>query len=213
MKRKGMPIMSKPFNWLRSMLSHPVIYVFFSEMVGMQIARSFCIQNYACPKSKDKILDIGCGTGDMLDCLPEDIEYIGFDLNQRYIDFAIKKYGKRGKFFCKKISKESIKDLEEFDIVIASCVIHHLPDAEAIELFELAKKVLKASGRLITIDGCYVKGQSPIDRYLLSKDRGKYVRTEEGYRNLAASIFSNIKVHIHKNLVRIPNTLIIMECS
>jgi len=72
---------------------------------------------------------------------------------------------------------------------------------------------LKPGGRLITLDGCYLKNQSRISRFILSKDRGKYVRTKDEYLNLASTYFKRIQVSIHHNLLRIPYTHIIMECA
>jgi len=56
--------------------------------------------------------------------------------------------------------------------------VHHLDDAEATKLFDLARSVLRPAGRLITFDGCYVPGQSPAARWILSRDRGQFVRKQ-----------------------------------
>ena len=142
-----------------------------------------------------------------------DVEYIGFDINQKYIDAAIKRHGNRGTFICKKVSRDAITESSSFDLVIAIGVLHHLNDEEATQLFELAKSVLKSTGRIITYDGCYVKEQSNIARFILSKDRGQYVRKREEYLYLASKIFTNIKATIHHDLIRIPYTHIILECT
>ena len=103
--------------------------------------------------------------------------------------------------------------LSNFDIVLATAVLHHLNDDEAIQLFKIARSTLKPHGRLITLDGCYTQGQSWLKRFILSKDRGRYVRTEDQYCALASGIFPDIKISIHHNLTRIPYTHIIMECT
>ena len=51
----------------------------------------------------DKVLDIGCGLGDVLSYLPA-VEYYGIDISERYIDFAKKKYRHSGSFSCIDIS-------------------------------------------------------------------------------------------------------------
>jgi cyclopropane fatty-acyl-phospholipid synthase-like methyltransferase len=167
---------------------------------------------YVRPKPSSRILDIGCGTGTILSYLP-DVEYLGFDIHQKYIDSAIRKYGERGTFFCKRLTRNVIEDPSGYDIVLAKGVLHHLTDDEALELFEVAHSTLKQDGRLVTIDGCYCEKQSVIARFLLSMDRGKFVRNKEKYCLLASKYFSNLKITIRDDLLRVPYTHIIMECE
>ncbi|CCH06365.1 Uncharacterised protein [Achromobacter xylosoxidans] len=82
-----------------------------------------------------------------------------------------------------------------------------------MDLFDIAYRSLKPGGRLVTIDGCYVPGQARLARYLLSKDRGEFVRSQPQYEALARSAFSNIAVHVRHDFLRVPYTHIIMECT
>ncbi|OQW90969.1 MAG: hypothetical protein BWK78_05800, partial [Thiotrichaceae bacterium IS1] len=84
---------------------------------------------------------------------------------------------------------------------------------EALQLFRLAQSALKPEGRLITLDGVYTNDQSRLARWIISKDRGQFVRTEEGYSLLARQVFSNNQIVIRHDLLWIPYTHIIMECS
>jgi hypothetical protein len=77
----------------------------------------------------------------------------------------------------------------------------------------LAKAALKKSGRLVTLDPCFVEGQSPIARFLLSRDRGQNVRDAEGYRALMSSTFDSMASHIRHDLNLFPYTHLIMECA
>lgn len=199
------------FTDIRSLLSFPATYRLFSSLVG-GFARQLYVEKYIRPRDGDKILDIGCGPGDIIELLPR-VEYLGFDMNQRYIESAIKRFGNRGTFVCKKLSGELSKELSTFDIILATGILHHLDDDEAIQLFELAQSKLKPDGRLITLDGCYEKKQSLFVRFLLSIDRGRYVRTKDQYLALSSKIFTNINASVHQDLLRIPYTLIIMECT
>lgn len=205
--------MNIPLPDIRSILAISAIYKLFSIMVSGN-ARSLYVKQYIRPRDGDKILDIGCGSADILSYLPG-VEYVGLDMSQAYINSAKKHFGNRGTFLSRKVNKDTIKELSlfDFDLVLATAVLHHLNDDEAMQLFELARSTLKPDGRLITLDGCYTKGQSWLARFILSKDRGRYVRTKDQYFALASRLFTNIKVSIHHNLIRIPYTHIIMECT
>ena len=74
-----------------------------------------------------------------------------------------------------------------FSLVMATGVLHHLDDERAARLYELARRALRPNGRLITYDGCFVPEQSKTARWLLSHDRGKFVRTREAYLRLASA--------------------------
>lgn len=71
------------------LLAEPVIYRFFIKLVGSGKARKNFVEKLGL-KAGDKILDIGCGPADILEYLPETIEYIGFDSNKDYINVAKK---------------------------------------------------------------------------------------------------------------------------
>lgn len=198
---------------LKSILEHPAVYKLFSNLVGAQNSQSILVNQYVRPVAGNRILDIGCGPGNILDHLPQ-VDYYGFDFSPSYIESAIARYGHRGQFFCQRVSEAQVflEQPESFDIVLAIGVLHHLDDAEAIQLFEIARRALKNGGRLVTYDGCYVEGQSRAAKYLLSKDRGQYVRDKKGYAGLAESRFDKVIVSIRDDLLNIPYTHIIMEC-
>lgn len=203
--------MNKLFN-LKELLSIPRVYSFFVEIIGGKV-RSVYINQYVKPKSDSSILDIGCGPADALDYLPLGVDYVGFDLSEKYINSAKKRFGNRGKFYCKKVTSDAIETFNKFDIVLATGVLHHLNDNEALELFELAKSTMKPSGKLVTFDGCFIEGQSGIAQYLLRRDRGCYVRHKEEYLAIANKVFPQVKVSIRDDLLRLPYTHIILECS
>jgi SAM-dependent methyltransferase len=193
-------------------MSYPAIYSNVTRLLrGKKKIRTF-IDIYVRPKDHDRVLDIGCGPGDILNFLP-DVEYFGFDQDPFYIKSAQKQFGKRGTFFCKAVSRDAFSGNNDFDIILAMGILHHLSDGEAGELFELAHHLLRPGGRLITYDGCYKENQPAINKFILDIDRGKYVRTETAYKNLAASSFKYVSSSVREDLFNIPYTLIIMECK
>ena len=105
------------------------------------------------------------------------------------------------------------KNLESFDLIIMNGLIHHLNDFQVIELFKHAKSILKPCGKIVTLDGCYVKSQSIIAKKLLDFDHGKYIREHKEYMSLASKVFDSVVAHIRHDMMLIPYTLIIMEIA
>jgi hypothetical protein len=91
--------------------------------------------------------------------------------------------------------------------------LHHLADDEALALLRLARAALKPGGRFVTFDGCLVDGQSAFARFLLRRDRGRFVRHRDDYLRLASRVFPNVTASVRHDLLRLPYTHIILECS
>lgn len=196
---------------IRPILNRPFFYEFYHHLIGADYRSRVLVSDYIRPKPGDRILDIGCGPGNMLPFLPQG-EYLGVDANASYIESAKQRYSDRGEFVCERVSHHSVQQFGAFDIVLALGLVHHLDDNEARDLFRLGHTALKPGGRMITNDGCYMPKQSAAKRYLLSRDRGEYVRTQEEYERLAQSWFQEVRSHIREDVLRIPYTHLIMEC-
>jgi SAM-dependent methyltransferase len=201
----------RPALSLTALLGVPIFYRAFARLVNGD-ARAIYQREYLRAMPGERVLDIGCGPADMLEALPPNITYVGFDGSAEYIDAARRRYGERGRFELRHITPDSLKEFEGFDLVMANGVLHHLDDAGANELFRIARVALRAEGRLVTLDGCYTSQQSVIARYLLSRDRGRFVRTALAYEALARAHFPRVVAHLRHDLLRIPYTHLIMEC-
>ena len=196
---------------IRSILEAPVIYRMLQHLLRNKKLSNEYVNKYIKPKSGDYVLDIGCGPADILEFLPE-VKYYGFDSNCKYIDSAKKRFGSRGNFFCQELSEVNIPGSMSFDIVLAYTVLHHLNDAEAVQLFKLSAKCLKHGGRLVTFDGCHTENEGLISKTMSSLDRGKYIRDKEGYVNLARKVFTNVECDVRCDLTNIPASCGVFLC-
>lgn len=206
--------MSQITHGIRSILSHPSVYDFTQSVLGAGRSRKKLVRDYIRAKPGDILLDIGCGTAELIPYLPADIEYVGFDLSSQYIEAARRRYGTRARFKCMDIAQFNdtlIKD--GADIVLAIGILHHLDDEPALALIRTAWSKLKPGGRLVTLDGTLTGTQSRMARHIILRDRGQNIRTPAGYRELAEQEFSSVRATVREDMLFVPYTHCILECT
>jgi SAM-dependent methyltransferase len=195
----------------RRLLAYPELYRKFQRLVQSRNSATRLVDDFLKIIPGQRVLDIGCGTADILAQLPLDIDYHGYDIEPGYIASARQRYGHRGSFVVRSVSPEAVESLGTFDMVISLGVLHHLTDLLAGTLFATAAKVLRPGGRLVTVDPAYVKGQHPVARLLLALDRGRHVRTPEAYLAIAHQHFRDANATVLHDLIIVPYTHCIIE--
>jgi SAM-dependent methyltransferase len=197
-------------QYLRRVLAIPAAYQLWWNVVGGPALAKVLVNDYIQPTAGARILEIGCGPGTIFGYLPPS-DYLGFDLSPEYIDLARKRFPK-ARFVCERVSQFSLANEQSFDVVLALGIVHHLDDAEARQLFQIAYDALTPGGKLVTQDGVWTGDQSPAARWFLARDRGEHIRNEREYIGIASQVFSDIKSSIRHDLLRIPYTHLILEC-
>jgi SAM-dependent methyltransferase len=196
-------------RWLKV----PFLYNLFQGVVGGNALRRRVIQNHVRAKAGDKVIDIGCGPAQALQCLP-DVEYLGLDINPDYIGFARRTLGSKGTFVVGDTrSLRGDSQFKDADIVMAIAVLHHLDDEDAAQCIRFAYDALKTRGRFITHDPCWIPNQGALSKYIMSNDRGRNIRTEQQYRQLAAKVFRNVDAWVDTKSMRIPYVTVVLECE
>lgn len=189
-----------------SILKFPFMYNGFQRIIGAAKFRKFYSENYLCATAGMRVLDIGCGTGEIIEYLPDGIDYVGIDLSASYISKASQKYGSRGRWLCCSID-EVIDDMfSGFDLVMANGVLHHLSDESARHLCRVALRAVAEGGRFCTVDPAFHQDQSTIARYLISNDRGEYVREWSEYVALVDKEFKSREAFVIHNMLNLPYT-------
>lgn len=166
--------MAETTTGLRSILSAPRVYDLAQFLMGSKRARRLVAERYIGAKPGDRVLDIGCGTAEILDYLPG-VEYVGYDVSESYIEAAQVKYPQQT------FKVGALPDGHDgtFDIVLALGVLHHLATEECIDLFDEARLCLKPGGRIVTVDP--VCTGNPLEGLLLALDRGQNIQDVRGY--------------------------------
>lgn len=177
---------------LRALLTHGWAYDLAQGLMGGARTRRWMQREFIQAMPGERVLDVGCGTADVLSVLPE-VDYVGFDISRPYIERARARWGQRGRFFAQHLDRDTLMSLGEFDLILATGVLHHLGDDEVGALFETIARGLKPRGRVITADGCHAERQNPIARFLIGRDRGQNVRTPEAYTALARESLADVR--------------------
>jgi SAM-dependent methyltransferase len=198
---------------LERWLEVPFLYNLFQDVIGGNALRRKFIQSHVQAKADDKVIDIGCGPAQILPWLP-DVDYLGLDINRAYIASAKRTHAGKGTFVVG--DTKSLWDDSRFrnaDIVIGLGILHHLGDDDAAHCIRFAHRALKQTGRFVSLDACWVPNQGFLSRYVMSKDRGRNVRTEQGYRRLAANVFKKVNTWVDTKPMRIPYVTVVLECQ
>lgn len=205
--------MAQVTSGIRSVLSHPAAYRALQSLLGAPRFRNALTREYLRPQPGTTVIDIGCGTGELFPHMPAGVNYLGFDLSADYIRQAQQREGGADRFFCADVGEVDADRLPPCELVIAVGLLHHLDDDQAAKLMRTAHQKLLPGGRLVTLDCAFVEGQSRIARAIIKADRGQNVRSPEGYAALATPHFGSVTPHVRNDMLRVPYTHCILECT
>jgi SAM-dependent methyltransferase len=204
--------MSQITTGLRAVLSSPRVYDTFQRLMGGHVGRTDFATTMVRAGAGTRVLDIGCGTGDLLHYLPPGIVYEGWDPSADYIDAARQRFGARGVFHAGLLAEDDVRRTAPFDVVIASGVLHHLDDDELVAFARLARLAVRDGGRFVSIDPVFEPGQHPLARYLIARDRGQHVRGRDAYVALVGRVFPAV-TGVVRHRAWVPYTHWMMEAT
>ena len=197
--------MSHDDSGWRRVLAHAGVYEAVQQILGGRRSVERYVREQVRPVPGVRILDVGCGPASILDVLPPDVIYTGYDANPAYVEHARRRYGDRAEFSCARVGQGGRHpDAGHFDVVMTNSLLHHLHDDEVRTLTAAAQDHLRPGGVLVTIDPVHTNDAPWIARRLVAMDRGGAVRTAEQYRSLLAEGFDRVEDRVVTDLLRVP---------
>ncbi len=199
---------------VRRFLEFPKIYSWFENIISRKDGRLSFTKTYIGDVSGKRVLDLGCGTADILGTFNSEACYVGIDNNRKYINSNKARFKAREtcRFYYTDLNTYAKRTKQLFDIVLMIGVLHHISDDEVESAMESIKKLLAPGGIFISADCCYVKGMNPIARFLCMMDRGEYVRYVSDYIKMQKEFFDNVWYEVRTDTLGfLPYSLIVFK--
>lgn len=150
-------------------------------------------RSYLKVKKNEKVLDIACGTGNFSKVT--DGNYVGIDLNKKFVDYANSHYGSSNKKFIVMDAKHIHFKNKSFDKALFVSLLHHVSDEESEKMLSEACRVTKK--RLLMID--LAPSDRKVIKFLYNMDRGANIRPIDDQVKLISRYFKIRKFRIINN--------------
>lgn len=161
---------------------HPVLFIFCRSVLENNFKAIRAVIGRELKVGQGlRTLDLGCGPGAFADMFAGD-DYVGADLNARYIDYARKHC--RGTFVMGDARRLELPD-RRFDQLLIFGLLHHLPDDDVRSVLSEARRLLVHGGHVLAIEDIpTVSRLNLIGQLIHSAENGEHIRPVEEYRRL-----------------------------
>ncbi len=127
-----------------------------------------------------RVLDVGCGPGTNTQYFA-DSDYLGLDINPRYIDSARRKHNRA--FIAADVTAYEDGSTGKFDFILINSFLHHISDADAHKVLSRLTEWLTPDGHLHVVE-LISPGDHSVAQLLADWDRGNYCRRLEKWREM-----------------------------
>lgn len=201
---------------LRRLLSLAPLYAGFQNAVGAGRARAWFAARALQLSPGARVIDMGCGTADIVELVPTGVGYAGFDPNAAYVERASRRYaGRPDTVFLQGTAADAARDPRFTGATLVMClgVLHHLDDEEAGAALAFARDALRPGGRLRLIEPAWLPAQGPVSRWIMSLDRGIGIRSASEWHRLVAQTFPGCQTTPMTGLIRLPYTHVYVDAG
>lgn len=161
---------------------HPVLFIFCRSLLENDFKAIRAVIRRDLKLSPGvRTLDLGCGPGAFSD-LFEQGDYVGADLNPRYIDWA--RQHRKGAFVVADARELELPD-QRFDQILIFGLLHHLPDEVVRDVLSECHRLLVPGGHVLVIEDIPAISKLNLIGHLIhSVENGEHIREAEAYRTL-----------------------------
>ena len=175
-------------------LTRPEISIFLRKIVEVNFKeQKSIIKNYFLCSKSDKVLDLGCGTGEFSPFFVAH-NYVGVDVDPKNIQYALKHYGKN---FLAADGKQLPFADNFFSKILVVGVFHYLSDNDSGLVVKEIKRVLQPGGEILIMED--TKSNDLLSKMMPRLDHGDYIRSEEEWKLFFGGHFQVKKNWTFKN--------------
>ncbi len=161
---------------------HPVLFIVLRSILENDFkAIRAVIRRDLRTRQGLRTLDLGCGPGAFADLFAGD-DYVGVDMNARYIDHARK--SREGAFIVGDARKVDLP-AARFDQILIFGLLHHLPDEDVRAVLSECRRLLAPGGRILAIEDIPAISRLNLIGHLIHHaENGEHIRPVEDYKRL-----------------------------
>lgn len=179
---------------------NPLPATFYNSLVNIFYNKRFlkAIQTEVGPTRGIRILDVPCGTGILMHCCKPST-YVGADIDTSRVFDAGCRYP--GEVFVVSDASALSFAQDQFDLILASGLFHHVDDKILAAILSEFRRVLSPGGKIVVIEAIWPRNKFNVIGYVGRKlDQGKFVRHAAAYEKMFAQFFKIHKKYYFLNL-------------
>lgn len=162
-----MAVLDNPVIWELSRIGLNVAFGLYRK--GMRVMHEWGVL-----KGHPSVLDIGCGIGQYSEITEG--EYLGVDLNHRWIKYARRRHRRPNQVFRGIDVTALAEEQRGFDLVLMVDFLHHLSEKQCVTTLSHAQQL--AQQHVVSFEPISYQPHR-VGRWIVENDRGKYVRPFE----------------------------------
>jgi SAM-dependent methyltransferase len=169
-----------------TIMSSPLVYrAWMAPFAEKKFAPISSYNDLRCVR---RVLDVGCGPGTNARHFSGS-QYLGIDLNDRYIESAKRRYGNH--FIAADAAEFLTAPNERFDFILVNSFLHHLDTPTTQRILMNLARLLSEDGHVHILE-LVLPDSASVARFLARSDRGRFPREKNEWAALFREFFEQV---------------------